>query len=58
MNQQNYAKRRGMPTELINELFSAMQFENAFGLLAKMPNDLLARNVQKMISDIKEVNSI
>jgi len=44
-----------MPAELLNELFSAMPFGNAFGLLAKMPNGLLARNVQKMINGIKEV---
>ena len=50
------AKRRGMPAELINELFASMQFENAFGLLAKMPNGLLAKNVQKMLNGIKEVN--
>jgi hypothetical protein len=32
-----------------------MPFQNAFGLLAKMPNGLLARNAQKMIIGIKEV---
>jgi hypothetical protein len=45
-----------LPVELLNELFASMPFENAFGLLAKMANGLLARNVQKMINIIKEVN--
>jgi len=45
-----------MPIELMNELFAAMLFENAFRLLTKMPNGLLARNVQNMINGIKEVN--
>ena len=49
-------QRRRMPSELLNELFASLPFENAFGLLAKMPNGLLAINVQKMISDIREVN--
>jgi hypothetical protein len=46
---------KGMPTELLNELFGSLPLENAFGFLAKMPNGLLARNVQKMINCIKEV---
>jgi len=44
-----------MPSELMNELFGSLPFENAFGLLAKMPNGLLARNVQKMLRSIKMV---
>jgi hypothetical protein len=36
-----------MPSELLNELFASMSLENAFGFLAKMPNGLLARNVEK-----------
>ena len=55
MNQQNSLQRRQMPIELVNEMFASMAFGNAFGLLAKMPNGLLARNVQKMIDGIKEV---
>jgi len=47
-----------MPAELLNELYGSLPFENAFGLLAKMPNGLLARNVQKMISGIKMVENI
>jgi hypothetical protein len=47
--------RKGMPAELMNELFGSLPFGNAFVLLAKMPNGLLARNVQKMINDIKMV---
>jgi hypothetical protein len=39
----------------LNELLGSLPLENAFGLLAKMPNGLLARNVQKMINAIKEV---
>ena len=56
MNQQNYIRHRSLPAELMNELFASMPLENAFGLMAKMPNGLLARNVQKMINGIKEVN--
>jgi hypothetical protein len=47
--------RKGIPAELLNELLGSLPLENAFGLLAKMPNGLLARNVQKMINGIKEV---
>jgi hypothetical protein len=39
----------------MNEMFGSFPFENAFVLLAKMPNGLLARNVQKMVNSIKEV---
>ena len=46
---------KGLPAELANEIFASMPLENAFGLLAKMPNGLLARNVQKIINDIKMV---
>jgi hypothetical protein len=49
-------KPRPLAIELKNELFSSMPLENAYSLLAKMPNCLLARNVQKMINGIKEVN--
>ena len=56
MNQQNSIQHRVLPTELLNEFFASMPMENAFGLLAKMPNGLLARNVQNMINGIKEVN--
>jgi hypothetical protein len=44
-----------LPTELLNELFGSMPFRNAFGLLTKMPNGLLARNAQKMANGIKKV---
>jgi hypothetical protein len=44
-----------MPVELMNELFCSLPLENAFGLLVKMPNGLLARNIQKMINSIKMV---
>jgi hypothetical protein len=47
--------RKEMPAELLNELFGVLSLENSFGLLAKIPNGLLARNVQKMINCIKEV---
>jgi hypothetical protein len=47
--------RKGMPAELLNELFGSLSLENAFVLLAKMPNGLLARNVLKMINGIKMV---
>jgi hypothetical protein len=40
----------------VNELFSSLPLENAFGLLDKMPNGLLARNIQKMINGIKMVD--
>jgi len=40
----------------MNEMFSSMPLEETFELLAKMPNGLLAKNVQKMIEGIKEVN--
>jgi hypothetical protein len=49
-------RRRALPAELFNELFVSMPLENAFGLLAKMPNGLLARNLEKMINGIKEVH--
>jgi hypothetical protein len=39
----------------MNELFGSLPLKNAFGLLAKMPNVLLAGNVQKMINGIKMV---
>jgi len=44
-----------LPVELLNELFGSLPFENAFGLMAKMPNGVLAKNVQKMINGIKMV---
>jgi hypothetical protein len=59
----NYFKRpkssifhRGLPAELLNELFAALPLENAFTLLTKMPNVLLARNIQKMTNTKKVGN--
>jgi len=48
-------QRRTLPAELLNELFSSLELKNGFRLLAKMPNNLLAGNVQKMINSIKMV---
>jgi hypothetical protein len=58
-NQRNLWKVRALPAELLNELFGSLPLENAAGLLAKkMPNGLLARNVQKMVDGIKKVESL
>jgi hypothetical protein len=57
MSQQNNNRHCGLPVELMNELFAAMPFKNAFGLLAKKSNGLLARNVHKMINGIKMVQN-
>jgi hypothetical protein len=47
-----------MPAELLNELFGSLPMENAFHILTKMPNGLLARNFQKMINGTKKVKFI
>jgi hypothetical protein len=47
--------RRGLPNELINEFFGSMPLKNAYGLLAKLSNGLLAKNIQKLMTAIKEV---
>jgi hypothetical protein len=39
----------------VNELFGSLPLKNAFGLLVKMPNGLLARNLLKTINGIKMV---
>lgn len=49
-------QRHGLPAELFNELFVSMPLENAFELLTKLPNGILARNVLKMVNGIKDVN--
>lgn len=45
-----------MPNELLNEIFGSFPLKKAFWILAKIPNSLLRRNVEKMLKSVEEVN--